>query len=366
MVPEKLIGSKCYEIVHHTQAEIDACPHRRMLTTHKFERLEFFDPHLQKWLDVTTTPIFDENNNLMGSIHIAFDVTERKSIEQEKEEYFKEILEQKDYLELIYKVAPHATFTVDINHAITGWNHQAEIITGFSAEEVMWKNCKGFPLHPCREKCGLFSSDVAKPIIAKECVIERKDGQHRFILKNADLIRDKEGNVVGGIETFEDITYRKTMEAQRDSMMGELMMRNQALSSFHDFAQLIEQSGISLEGILQGALTIIPRAFMYPESACTRIILGKKVFAGEKCTETPWRLENHMVINNEKIGSVQVFYRQEKMTAQGTPFTREEQTVLFLIAERLGRVVERFRQQEALVKANMELEEKNKQLREML
>jgi len=120
--------------------------------------------------------------------------------------------ESKDYSDLILNLAPSGLFTVNKEKLVTSWNKKAEEIAGYTAEEVIGKECLLFADEPCVNRCGLYSEEVNKPIEAKECFIKRKDGQRRVILKNADLIKDKKGNVIGGIESFEDVTDRKGME----------------------------------------------------------------------------------------------------------------------------------------------------------
>ncbi len=72
------IGKKCHEVVHEKCGPIDECPHRRTVDTEKFASSEFYEPRLKKWLYVRTTPIFDDAGKLLGSIHMATDITERK------------------------------------------------------------------------------------------------------------------------------------------------------------------------------------------------------------------------------------------------------------------------------------------------
>ena len=45
-----------------------------------------------------------------------------------------------------------------------------------------------------------------------ECSIKTKDGRTLLILKNTDYIRDERGNIIGAIESFNDITERKRIE----------------------------------------------------------------------------------------------------------------------------------------------------------
>jgi PAS domain S-box-containing protein len=143
------------------------------------------------------------------------DITERKKTEDD-------IRRAKEYAELLLRVIPSAIFTVDANRCITSWNKKAEKLTGFAAEEIMGKECTLFAEKPCRDKCGLYSDDVAKPVIGKECTVIRKDGQQIIISKNVDFLKDEKGNTIGGIESFEDITQRKQAEEELKEAYEEL------------------------------------------------------------------------------------------------------------------------------------------------
>ncbi len=81
--PEQLVGKTCYEVVHKTDAPWPDCPHKRVMETGKPATVEFFEPTLGIHLEVSASPIFDENSEVTGSIHIAKNVTERKILESQ-------------------------------------------------------------------------------------------------------------------------------------------------------------------------------------------------------------------------------------------------------------------------------------------
>lgn len=130
----------------------------------------------------------------------------------EENRFKDQIKAARDYAETIFELTPSAIFIVDTNRMVTAWNKKAEQITGYSAKEIIGKECLDFAEVPCKNKCGLYSEDIKKPVTARECTIRRKDGTIRIIQKNADLLRDSDGHVVGGIESFDDITERKRAE----------------------------------------------------------------------------------------------------------------------------------------------------------
>lgn len=77
--PEKFIGKKCYEIIHGTKKSHSNCPCQKKQLIKKSSIFEFFEPHLRKHLEVSTSPIINEEGEVSGSIHIIKDRTERKN-----------------------------------------------------------------------------------------------------------------------------------------------------------------------------------------------------------------------------------------------------------------------------------------------
>lgn len=144
-----------------------------------------------------------------------------------------ELIRAKKRSELLYRVIPSAIFTTDPNRIVTSWNDKAVAVTGFSREEIIGNPCGVFALEPCTDKCNVFAEDVKKPIVARECAIRTKDGRKRIISKNADYLLDDGGNIIGGVESFEDITDIKQVEeelsSERDKLKGMISAMGQGM-----------------------------------------------------------------------------------------------------------------------------------------
>jgi len=123
------------------------------------------------------------------------------------------------YSELLLNLSPCAIFAVDRKRRIVAWNRKAESVTGYSAKEVLGKSCTLFAGAPCGESCGLFGGDAGAAVESQECAIVRKDGIMRVISKNAGILKDQDGTVIGAVESFEDITERKkSMDAMKQAV----------------------------------------------------------------------------------------------------------------------------------------------------
>ncbi len=81
MKPNELIGKTCYELVHGTNEPVPNCPHMKTLETRKPSTLEFLEPHLGIYLEVSTSPVSNEKGEVVATVHVARDITERKRME---------------------------------------------------------------------------------------------------------------------------------------------------------------------------------------------------------------------------------------------------------------------------------------------
>ncbi len=82
MTPQELIGKTCFQLVHGTKEPPPNCPHTKTMENKKPFTEEFFDPHLGAYLEVSTSPILNDKGEVVGSVHIAKDITERKQNEE--------------------------------------------------------------------------------------------------------------------------------------------------------------------------------------------------------------------------------------------------------------------------------------------
>ena len=90
-------------------------------------------------------------------------------------------------------------------------NPSAERLTGYSAEELVGKSCRILNCTGCKIKghgsgknwCKLFEIGRSKN---KKCLITHKDRRTVHIIKNASVLHDKDGRIIGAVETMTDVT----------------------------------------------------------------------------------------------------------------------------------------------------------------
>jgi PAS domain S-box-containing protein len=116
--------------------------------------------------------------------------------------------------ELILATIPSGLFLVDEKRHVVYWNREAERITGYLSSEIVGQHCSVLEGIECGRGCGLYDSGTPeKPVIDSECHIRTKSGRKIIINKNIDFLR-LDGEVVGGIETFIDVTPHNELKAK--------------------------------------------------------------------------------------------------------------------------------------------------------
>lgn len=90
-------------------------------------------------------------------------------------------------------------------------NPAFEAMLGYRSAELLGKSCEMFQCERCASSrasgadcyCTLFAQ---AGVAANECVFHGKNGRPIHLLKNAAVIKDEAGRVIGGVETLTDLT----------------------------------------------------------------------------------------------------------------------------------------------------------------
>ncbi|MEJ2039077.1 MAG: sigma 54-interacting transcriptional regulator [Desulfosarcinaceae bacterium] len=134
------------------------------------------------------------------------------------------------FMRKIIEAMAEGVFTMDAKGRITFWNPAMERISGYTAREALGKTCRLLQCSRCfGETC---PADISKCRIvekgyseAKECQLRHKDGRDVQVIKNANVVRDGQGRIVGIVETVTDLTElnQARKKAQEASLrLGEI------------------------------------------------------------------------------------------------------------------------------------------------
>jgi PAS domain S-box-containing protein len=126
------------------------------------------------------------------------------------------------FYKFVIQSLPVAVVTVNADLQITNFNRWAENVTGYSAKEVLGRYC-GDILQGgmCHMECPLRTViDRRDPTVHIETTIMNKMGTVVPVRMSTAALLDEEGNLIGGLEAFHDISQLKALEREKADLMS--------------------------------------------------------------------------------------------------------------------------------------------------
>ncbi|MBW2133655.1 MAG: PAS domain-containing sensor histidine kinase [Deltaproteobacteria bacterium] len=131
------------------------------------------------------------------------------------------IIETYDWAHFIIQSIPVGIFTVDSQMRITDFNPRAEELTGYPRSEALGKFCADIlRSNLCHTDCPLRQAMAQKTALEREAVIENRDGKKIPVTLCTAALRNDQGELLGGVETFRDITLLKKQEEERRNLVS--------------------------------------------------------------------------------------------------------------------------------------------------
>ena len=124
-------------------------------------------------------------------------------------------------------------FTVDRQLRITSFNRTAERITGVPRDEAIGARCCDiFRASICGSECALrYTIDTGEPIVNKAIMILDSKAHKVPVRVSTAVLRDRRGRVVGGVETFRDLSQVEQLRKELAGRysLGDIIGRSPAM-----------------------------------------------------------------------------------------------------------------------------------------
>jgi diguanylate cyclase (GGDEF)-like protein/PAS domain S-box-containing protein len=183
-------------------------------------------PGGERWIHFAAAPLHDNVGKTIGAIETLIDITERKRAEERMQE-------SEQHLAQIIDASAVATFVIDREHRVTHWNRACAAMTGLPADELIGTCDQWRAFYPSERPCmadlvldgaveerlagyyknkKLHRSPVIDDGFEAEDFFPNFGSSGRWLYFTAAPLRNGHGDVVGAIETLQDLTEQKRAE----------------------------------------------------------------------------------------------------------------------------------------------------------
>ena len=229
--PDGLIGKTDHQLFPADQAELYRADDWKVIES-GVPKL-FFDEQQTRadgqtaWLRTGKVPLTDLNHNITGVLGIYYDITEHRLAE-------KALAESQGFLGQIVDGSSVPTFVIDREHRITHWNRACEILTGVAAHKMVGTHDQWRTFYSSERPTladlvldGASDTDFEQIYSGKHRSSPLVPNAHeaedffpeigRWLFFTAAPIYDASGNMIGAIETLQDVTDRRNAELQAEA-----------------------------------------------------------------------------------------------------------------------------------------------------
>ena len=128
--------------------------------------------------------------------------------------------------------------------------------------------------------------------------------------------------------------------SQRTSAKEVLERRIKQIDCLYGLSKLVERPKISLEQIFQETASLIRNTYQHPDVTCVRITFDGIHYKTDNFEKSELSQHAQIKVEGEKAGTIEVYYLGEKPEEGEGPFLEEENDLLNVVTERLGRITE--------------------------
>ncbi len=219
--PEEIIGKKCYEIFCSHNSVCENCPTVSLARDLQPHTNEVFHPELKKTFLVSASPIFNEDHQYTGIIHIAKDITERINLENQ--------LRQAQKMEAIGTLA--GGIAHDFNNLLTPIIGQTELLRLEAAPESRLQNSLDVILR---------SAERATQLVRQILSFSRQHNQEMIAISIQSIIKEALKLLRSSLPST--IAIRQEIEMDCGAVMADptqihQLMMNLCTNSSHAMAE---------------------------------------------------------------------------------------------------------------------------------
>ena len=124
-----------------------------------------------------------------------------------------------------------------------------------------------------------------------------------------------------------------------DRLIWGLQERAKELNCLYKIEELMNKPDSHIDEVCQRIIEAIPPGWQYPDKCIAEVKLEEKSYYSPDFKPTPWVQSADIVVQDEKVGEINVYYTKEMPKADDGPFLKEETKLLETIVDRLSHFI---------------------------
>jgi len=271
LTSEQCIGLKCYEAVHGSSQPAALCPHALTRQSGQQHIAEIHEPRLDGDFLVSTTPLHDAQGQLIGSVHVARDITERKRAEealqkahdeletrvQERTAELRSVVEAlqdemagrrqaeeayrsaASYGRSLIEASLDPLVTISAEGKVTDVNKATELVTGVSRDQLIGSDFSDYFTEPDKARAGYRQVFSEGAVLDYPLAIRDTSGHITEVLYNATVYKNEAGEVQGVFAAARDITAQKAAEQERLRLIAAIEQSSESIVITDDTGEIL-------------------------------------------------------------------------------------------------------------------------------
>jgi len=204
--PAGCIGLTCYRCVHNLDEPPAYCPHAQTLADGREHVAEVYEERLGGYFLISCTPLVDQQGQMIASVHVARDITERKQAEER-------LRHSEEDLKRAQAVAQTGSWQLNVRRNELLWSDETYRIFGIPTGTPMTYETFLAAVHP--EDREYVDRKWTEALRGEPYDIEHRvlvGGELKWVREKAELEFDEKERLLGGFGTVQDVTARKRDE----------------------------------------------------------------------------------------------------------------------------------------------------------
>ncbi len=121
-----------------------------------------------------------------------------------------------------------------------------------------------------------------------------------------------------------------------DRLIHDLRERAKELNCLYEIQEILGSPEASIDEVFNRIIKILPPGWQYPDVCQAEITFETRNYRTPGFNQSQWMQSADIVVQNDTLGRISVYYTEERPVSDEGPFLKEERKLINTIAEQIG------------------------------